>query len=182
MLFRSSTPGGSYARESADYANYMRLHMTQTGQSEQTTNAIEKQIFLRAPRARVWRALTDAREFGTWFGVSLDDPLEVGKWASGRITHPGYEHVRFQMLVERMRRRGRCFRQRRCRRSPAALGPHSPIAANCWVCQSVRSRGRTIDGAGWALNPYVRSRKDPVQQKLSVFCGAAERRPRTQRS
>jgi len=76
--------------------------MTQTGQSQQTTNAIEKQIFLRAPRARVWRALTDAREFGTWFGVSLDDPLEVGKWASGRITHPGYEHVRFQMLVERM--------------------------------------------------------------------------------
>ena len=67
-----------------------------------STNAIEKQIFLRAPRARVWRALTDAREFGTWFGVSLDDPIEEGKWASGRITHPGYEHVRFQMLVERM--------------------------------------------------------------------------------
>ena len=78
--------------------------MTDTRQSQQTTNAIEKQIFLRAPRARVWRALTDAREFGTWFGVSLDDPIEAGKWVSGRITHPGYEHVRFQMLVERMRR------------------------------------------------------------------------------
>ena len=76
--------------------------MTHTGQSQTTTNAIEKQIFLRAPRARVWRALTDAREFETWFGVSLDDPIEEGKWVSGRITHPGYEHVRFQMLVERM--------------------------------------------------------------------------------
>jgi len=76
--------------------------MTDTRQSQQTTNAIEKQIFLRAPRARVWRALTDAREFGMWFGVSLDDPIEAGKWVSGRITHPGYEHVRFQMLVERM--------------------------------------------------------------------------------
>jgi uncharacterized protein YndB with AHSA1/START domain len=76
--------------------------MTHTRPSQQTTDAIEKQIFLRAPRARVWRALTDAREFGTWFGVSLDDPIEAGKWVSGRITHPGYEHVRFQMLVERM--------------------------------------------------------------------------------
>src|SRR5262245_27073993 len=76
--------------------------MTHTSQSQKTTNAIEKQIFLRAPRARVWRALTDAREFGTWFGVSLDDPIEKGKWVSGRITHPGYEHVRLQMLVERL--------------------------------------------------------------------------------
>jgi len=76
--------------------------MTHTGQSHQTTNAIEKQIFLRAPRARVWRALTDAREFGTWFGVSLDDPIEEGKWVRGRITHPGYEHVRLQMLIERL--------------------------------------------------------------------------------
>ena len=76
--------------------------MSHTGPSQKTTNAIEKQIFLRAPRARVWRALTDAREFGTWFGVSLDDPIEAGKWVGGRITHPGYEHVRFQMLVERL--------------------------------------------------------------------------------
>jgi uncharacterized protein YndB with AHSA1/START domain len=76
--------------------------MTHTGQPQKTTDAIEKQIFLRAPRSRVWRALTDAREFGTWFGVRLHDPMEVGKIVSGRITHPGYEHVRFQMLVERM--------------------------------------------------------------------------------
>ena len=67
-----------------------------------STNAIEKQIFLRAPRARVWRALTDAREFGTWFGVSLDGPIEQGTWVYGRITHPGYAHVRLQMLVERV--------------------------------------------------------------------------------
>jgi len=76
--------------------------MTQTGQSPKASDAIENQIFLRAPRARVWRAITDAREFGTWFGVSLDDPIEVGKRVSGRITLPGYEHVRFLMLVERM--------------------------------------------------------------------------------
>lgn len=66
------------------------------------TNAIEKQIFLRAPRARVWRALTDHREFGTWFGVNLEGPFEVGKSTRGRITHPGYEHIVFDMIIERM--------------------------------------------------------------------------------
>jgi uncharacterized protein YndB with AHSA1/START domain len=34
-----------------------------------TSDRIEKQIVLKAPRARVWKSLTDAREFGAWFGV-----------------------------------------------------------------------------------------------------------------
>jgi uncharacterized protein YndB with AHSA1/START domain len=66
------------------------------------TNAIEKQIFLRAARTRVWRALADAGEFGTWFGVKLEGPFEVGKSTRGRITHPGYEHIVFDMIIERM--------------------------------------------------------------------------------
>jgi uncharacterized protein YndB with AHSA1/START domain len=66
------------------------------------TNSIEKQILLRAPRARVWRALTDPAEFGTWFGVKLDSSFEVGKSVRGRITHPGYEHIVFEMIIERM--------------------------------------------------------------------------------
>lgn len=66
------------------------------------TNSIEKQIVLRAPRARVWRALTDAAEFGTWFGVKLEGSFEVGKSVRGRITHPGYEHIVFEMIIERM--------------------------------------------------------------------------------
>jgi uncharacterized protein YndB with AHSA1/START domain len=77
--------------------------MKNTTQSPMTnTNSIEKQIILRAPRARVWRALTDAAEFGTWFGVRLEGSFEVGKSARGRITHPGYEHIVFDMLIERM--------------------------------------------------------------------------------
>ena len=39
---------------------------------------IEKKILLRAPRARVWKALTDAAEFGTWFGVRFDGPFVAG--------------------------------------------------------------------------------------------------------
>jgi len=40
-----------------------------------STDRIEKRILLRAPRKRVWRALTDSTEFGSWFGVKLDGPF-----------------------------------------------------------------------------------------------------------
>jgi uncharacterized protein YndB with AHSA1/START domain len=66
------------------------------------TDRIEKEVLLYAPRARVWRALTDADEFGTWFRVKLDGGFAPGKRVRGRITYPGFEHVTMEMLVERM--------------------------------------------------------------------------------
>jgi uncharacterized protein YndB with AHSA1/START domain len=63
---------------------------------------IEKKAVLKAPRSRVWRALTDAREFGTWFRVKLDTDFEPGKQVTGRITYPGYEHLSLELFVERM--------------------------------------------------------------------------------
>jgi uncharacterized protein YndB with AHSA1/START domain len=66
------------------------------------TNRIDKQLVLRAPKARVWRALTDAGEFGTWFQVKFEGPFEVGKSVRGRVTHPGYEHLVMEVTVERM--------------------------------------------------------------------------------
>ncbi len=47
---------------------------------------IEKQILLRAPRERVWRAISDAREFGLWFGVAFDGPFVEGTRLTGKIT------------------------------------------------------------------------------------------------
>jgi len=47
---------------------------------------IEKKITLRAPVSRVWRAISDAREFGTWFGVDFDGPFVAGARITGRIT------------------------------------------------------------------------------------------------
>lgn len=67
-----------------------------------STDRIEKKIHLRAPRSRVWRALTDPKEFGTWFRVSLEGAIVPGKVTRGKITHPGYEHVVMEMEVERM--------------------------------------------------------------------------------
>ena len=63
-------------------------------------NTIEKQIELKAPVARVWRAITDYREFGEWFRVRLEGPFEVGKTARGNITWPGYEHLVWQAVVQ----------------------------------------------------------------------------------
>jgi uncharacterized protein YndB with AHSA1/START domain len=66
------------------------------------TDRIEKEVVMRVPRARVWRALTDPAEFGKWFGVEMRDTFTPGARATGRITHPGYEHLTLDMTVERM--------------------------------------------------------------------------------
>ena len=66
----------------------------------QSTDRIEKQVTLRAGRSRVWKALTDAKQFGEWFRVKLDGPFVAGQPVSGSILHPGYEHVRFTAWVE----------------------------------------------------------------------------------
>ena len=66
------------------------------------TDRIEKRVVLRAPRSRVWRALVDADEFGTWFGVRMHAPFREGATVRGQITHPGYEHVVMEVLVERI--------------------------------------------------------------------------------
>jgi uncharacterized protein YndB with AHSA1/START domain len=65
-------------------------------------NRIEKHIELKAPVGRVWRALTDHREFGEWFRVALEDPFETGKTVRGRILHPGFEHVVWEAQIEAM--------------------------------------------------------------------------------
>jgi uncharacterized protein YndB with AHSA1/START domain len=66
------------------------------------SNVIEKRIALNAPVSRVWRALTDYREFGEWFRVKLDDPFIPGEISTGHITYPGYEHLKWEATVQKM--------------------------------------------------------------------------------
>jgi uncharacterized protein YndB with AHSA1/START domain len=74
-----------------------RLHMNSIA------DRIEKQIVLKAPRAKVWRALSNAEEFGTWFRVDLKGKkFEAGKRTTGKITYPGCEHILFDVTVERV--------------------------------------------------------------------------------
>lgn len=63
---------------------------------------IEKRIELKAPLSRVWRALTDYREFGSWFRVNLEGPFVVGQVLRGQVTYPGYEHLKWEVLVQKM--------------------------------------------------------------------------------
>jgi uncharacterized protein YndB with AHSA1/START domain len=62
-----------------------------------STDRIEKRVVLRAPRSRVWRAISNSEEFGTWFRITLD-----GVFAEGRTVRGSHEHFKVEMLVERI--------------------------------------------------------------------------------
>ncbi len=66
------------------------------------SDRIEKSVVLRAPRAKVWHALTDAQALGAWFGLKLDGPITAGARLKGQVTHKGYEHITLEIVVERM--------------------------------------------------------------------------------
>ncbi|WP_283194444.1 SRPBCC family protein [Rhizobium sp. AN80A] len=66
------------------------------------SDRIEKTIELNAPVSRVWQAITDHREFGEWFRVRIDAPFVSGEVATGQITYPGYEHVRWTATIKCM--------------------------------------------------------------------------------
>ena len=61
---------------------------------------IEKRIELKAPVSRVWRAITDHREFGEWFGVTLEGPFAPGRVVSGKMNNPKYQHVKWEATVK----------------------------------------------------------------------------------
>ena len=67
-----------------------------------TTDRIEKQVVLRAPRSRVWRALADAEEFGAWFGIKLDGAFAPGSSVKAVLTMSGHERVTIDIAIERM--------------------------------------------------------------------------------
>jgi len=68
-----------------------------------STDRIHKTIVIKAPRSRVWRALTNADELSQWFGVNLKGAtFAPGQAARGPITIEGYRHVVFEVLVEQM--------------------------------------------------------------------------------
>ncbi len=67
------------------------------------SDRIERSIVIQASRRRVWRALADAEEFGRWFGVNLEgQAFVVGQRTYGPLIYPGYEHMAFDVVVERI--------------------------------------------------------------------------------
>ena len=66
-----------------------------------STDRIEKQITLDAPRSRVWRALTEVKQFNAWFGVSMATPFAPGAEVSGQISFRG-EQLTMTIWIETM--------------------------------------------------------------------------------
>ena len=66
----------------------------------QTLDRIEKSVFIEAPPAKVWRAISDSRQFSAWFRVELDGEFRPGAVLHGRILEPGYEHLTAEFGVQ----------------------------------------------------------------------------------
>jgi uncharacterized protein YndB with AHSA1/START domain len=74
-----------------------------TTQLQTSTDRIERSVVINAPRERVWRALSNAEEFGRWFGADLKgQAFTPGQRTQGPITIEGFTHILFDVLVERM--------------------------------------------------------------------------------
>jgi uncharacterized protein YndB with AHSA1/START domain len=69
-----------------------------------STDRIHKDVVLRAPRARVWRALTDPQQLGSWFKLDLDRSVTFrpGEHVRAQVTYPGYEHLTWEATIDRM--------------------------------------------------------------------------------
>jgi len=79
----------------------MTIQTKQT-QDRPSTDRIEKRFEVRAPRARVWRAIANANEFGAWFGMQLEGAFAAGKTVRGRLTIPNYDHLTLELQIERI--------------------------------------------------------------------------------
>jgi uncharacterized protein YndB with AHSA1/START domain len=87
-----------------------------TGRSEEKSGSLDKivkKIFLRASRKRVWQALADSTEFGTWFGVKFDGPFTpgasmrgvlVGSKVNAEVAKAQKQHagIPFEITIEQM--------------------------------------------------------------------------------
>jgi uncharacterized protein YndB with AHSA1/START domain len=67
-----------------------------------STDKIEKRVVLKAPQSRVWRAISDAGEFGTWFQMRFEAPFAEGQAVKAHVLVPGYEHVQAEFQIVRI--------------------------------------------------------------------------------
>jgi uncharacterized protein YndB with AHSA1/START domain len=78
-----------------------------------SSDRIEKKILLKAPLKRIWAALSDYREFGTWFGIKVDSPFVPGTKVRGTAVpttvdpevakgQKPYEGTPFELWIEKI--------------------------------------------------------------------------------
>jgi uncharacterized protein YndB with AHSA1/START domain len=129
-----------------------------------STDRIERKILLRAPRARVWAALSNVEEFNSWFGVRLPGTQFVaGRKFSGNVTYPGYEHIAMEIAIER----SEAEKLLSWRWHPAALDPAKDYSDEPTTLVEFTLE----DAAGGTLLTLVESGIDqiPIERRLDVF-------------
>ena len=77
------------------------------------TDRIEKQVVLKAPLERVWRAISESDQFGRWFGMAVEGPFIAGQWVAAKIVptevdaevakhQEPYRGMAFELFIERI--------------------------------------------------------------------------------
>lgn len=129
-----------------------------------STDRIERKIVLKATRARVWQALTSIEEFNSWFRVKIPGTQFVaGRKFAGRVAYPGYEHLMFEITIERSEPE----RLLSWRWHPAALDPKVDYSKEPTTLVEFQLQ----DAVGGTLLTVVESGIDniPVARRLDVF-------------
>jgi uncharacterized protein YndB with AHSA1/START domain len=129
-----------------------------------TTDIIEKTAVLKAPRARVWKAISDAQAFGTWFGMTIEGPFVAGKTAKGKIAmtqvdpkvagmQEPYVGMACDLIVERIEPES-CFAFRWHPGADPATGPDAPTTLVTFELEEVPGGTRlTITESGFDALP-----------------------------
>src|SRR5579859_3052611 len=129
-----------------------------------STDRIERNILLRAPRSRVWAALSNVEEFNSWFGVRLAGTKFVaGRKFSGKVTYPGYEHISMEITIERTEPE----KLLSWRWHPAAIDASKDYSAEPTTLVEFTLQ----DAAGGTMLTVIESGIDqiPVARRLDVF-------------
>lgn len=126
--------------------------------AEVDDDKIVKVVELRAPVARVWKALTDHKEFGRWFRVDLDQKFEAGGKSTGRMTYPGHEGVPWIAYVERMEpERLFTFRWRHSEDGATEQNDNQPALLVAFQLEEIPNGTRlTITESGFSALPNPR--------------------------
>jgi uncharacterized protein YndB with AHSA1/START domain len=127
--------------------------------SSQSTDQIQKTVILRAPRSRVWKALTDPTQFGEWFGTKLTGQFVPGQPMRGPITIRGYDHLAFEVVVERIEPE-RLFSWRWQPGGDPDIDPAEPMTLVVFELEEVAEGTRlTVTESGFDQIPVARRGK-----------------------
>jgi uncharacterized protein YndB with AHSA1/START domain len=124
-----------------------------------STDRIQKTVVLRAPRSKVWHALTDPAQFSDWFGATLKDPFVPGGRVRGPVTSRGYEHLTMDITIERVEPE-RLFSWRWQPGGEPDIDPAEPMTLVVFELEEVAEGTRlTVTETGFDQIPIARRTK-----------------------